>query len=224
MRNTPFRLKKLSLQFAILGMATAACLDCHAKEVSFDQAFNTKGEPIAMHFHAVFIANGVEHRLEVWRDGDRRIKRNTDDVIETYASRKPGEAEFEMTILDKKRRINTVIERANLYRIGNFTDWFDLGHGLRHPKGQYQITMATASESAPKPIQACKWFVLTQDNRDTKICWNAQNRLPLLIQTHDGHIVWRIESLDTSSVPAKTFEVRDEGYIRHDANEDIERD
>ena len=65
------------------------------EELKFEQVFSEKGEPSALHYQAVFIAKGAEHQLEVWRDGERRVKRRTDDAIETYAFRKPGDPEFQ---------------------------------------------------------------------------------------------------------------------------------
>ena len=123
-----------------------------------------------------------------------------------------------------KKRIHTRIDRTNLYRIGNFTDWFDLAHGLRHPMGEYRVAKAQAPEGAPKAITACQWYDLTEDQRITHICWSAQSRIPLVIQAQDGAVVWRVAALDQKPIPAKTFDIHDEGFIRNDANQDIERD
>ena len=84
---------------------------------------------------ATFASRGAPHKLEVWRDGDRRVKRVTDRAVTSFASHKPGSPEFQLSILDARRRIHTRIDRVDMYRIGWFTDWFDLTHGLRHPKG-----------------------------------------------------------------------------------------
>ncbi len=214
----------LGLRFATLCVAAAVSLNVPAKESTFNQVFTEKGEPSTLHFQAVFTSNGGEHHLEVWRDGDRRVKRRTDDLIETYASRKPGDPEFHLSILDMKRRIHTQIDRTNLYRIGNFTDWFDLAHGLKHPMGVYRVVKIQAPDGTPSAIKSCQWYDLIQDKHATHICWSAQSRIPLLIQAQDGVVVWRVTSLDWKPFPAKTFEIHDEGFIRNDANQDIERD
>jgi hypothetical protein len=214
----------LGLRLATLCVAATVSLHAQAKELRFEQVFSEKGEPSALHYQAAFISKGAEHQLEVWRDGARRVKRRTDDAIETYAFRKPGDPEFHMSILDMRKRIHTRIDRTNLYRIGNFTDWFDLAHGLKHPLGEYRVAKSQAPDGAPKAIEACQWYDLTQDKRTTHICWSAQSRLPLVIQAQDGEVVWRVTTLDRKPIPAKTFEIHDEGYIRNDANQDIERD
>lgn len=177
-----------------------------------------------MHYQTVFVSGGVAHHLAVWRDGDRRIKRQTDDTVEVYAEHTPGDADFRMSVLNKKKRLHTEIDRTNLYRIGNFTDWFDLGHGLRHPKGEYQLTKAAAPDGAPKAIERCTWFDLTRDHQVTHICWNTQRHLPLLIQSQQGTVVWRITAIDQHPIPPKTFDIQDAGYVHTNANEDIEKD
>lgn len=211
-------------QVVMLCMAAAVAASAQAKETSFDAVFDTKGEPAALHYRAVFTANGADHQLEVWRDGDKRVKRITDDAIETYAFHESGNTEFHMSVLDKRKRIHTVIDRTNLYRIGNFTDWFDLGHGLRHPKAGYQLSAANAPAGVPSAIQPCAWYALTQDSRTTQICWSPRDRVPLMIVAQDGKVLWRMTSLDRKPVPAKIFEIHDAGYVRNDANEDIEQD
>lgn len=212
------------LRCAVLCAAAAVSFAAHAKDLTFEQAFSTKGESAATHFQATFVTQGGEHRLEVWRDGERRIKRRSDDAAESYAVRQAGSPEFRLSILDLKKKIHTDIDRSNLYRIGNFTDWFDLGHGMRHPKGNYRLVHADAPDGAVTSIAPCNWFDLIQDAHVTHICWSAKNRLPLLMLADDGRVLWRITHVDHQPISARTFEIHDEGFVRNDANEDIERD
>ena len=104
-----------------------------------------------LHYQVLFASNGAVHRMELWRDRDRRIKRVTDQALVTYATRKAGDVGYTLKVLDLKRRISTLIDRTNLYRIGSFTDWYDLSHGLRHPKGAYRLV---AAQAAPVGIAA----------------------------------------------------------------------
>lgn len=211
------------LRLATLCVTTAFSLHTLAKEPTFANVFSMKGEPTALHYDAVFEAKDGEHRLEVWRDRDRRLKRRTDESVETYVFRKPSDPEFRMSILDRKKRIHTVIDRTNLYRIGNFTDWFDLAHGLRHPKGEYKLAKAAAPDGAPKAVQACQWYDLTQDKQTSHVCWSLRSRIPLLILS-GGRLVWRVTAVNQKQIPTGTFEINDEGYVRNNANQDIEMD
>ena len=217
----------LRLRLVTLCVAVAVSFDAPAKELKFEQVFSDQGEPHTLHYKATFTSfasKDIKHQMEVWRDGELRVKRRTDDAIETYVFRKQGNSEFHMSILDLKKRIHTQIDRTNLYRIGNFTDWFDLSHGLKHPKGKYQVTKSKEPQGAPKAIQSCHWHDLTQDNRTTHVCWSTQSHLPLLILAHDGTVVWQVTALDRLPIPAKNFEIHDEGFINNDANQDIESD
>ncbi len=214
----------LGLRLATLCLVAAVSLDASAKEIKFEQVFSGKGEPGSLHFQATFTSKGAKHQMEIWRDGDQRVKRRTDDVIETYAFHNHGDSEFKMTVLDMKKRISTQIDRTNLYRIGNFTDWFDLTHGLKHPMGKYRVAKAKAPDDAPQPYKVCQWYDLTQDKRTTHICWSTQSRIPLMIQVQGGEVVWQVTSLDIKPIPANTFDIHDEGFIHNDANQDIESD
>lgn len=190
----------------------------------FDRVFSTRGEPPATHFQATYLAGGLEHHVEVWRDGDRRIRRRTDDKAESFAIRTPGSPDYRLSVLDLGRKIRTDIDRANLYRIGQFTDWFDLGHGLRHPKGDYRLVPAATPHGPAHAIGACGWVALVQGARTTHVCWSATAKLPLLIQAADGRIVWRVTSVDHKAIAEQVFVIHDAGFVRNDANADIERD
>lgn len=224
LRGAARRAGGLHLRLVALCAAAAFCAPAVARDLRFEEAFATKGEPAAIHYQAVFVSHDSEHRLEVWRDGDRRIKRRTDDALEVYALHKSDTSEFRLSVLDLKKKIHSEIDRSNLYRIGNFSDWFDLGHGLRHPAGTYRVVAANAPDSAVKPIAPCKWLVLEQNAQVTHICWSAKSRLPLLMANRDGRIVWRVTALDHKPVSARVFDIHDEGFIRNNANEDIEND
>jgi hypothetical protein len=221
---SPVRLRILVLGLAVFCVAAALSQAAHAKEPSFDDVFNTKGEPRLLHYQAVYRSSGTEHSLEVWRDGDRRLKRRTDKNIESYLFREPGSTEFQMSVLDPKKKIRTRIGRTNLYRIGSQIDWFDMAHGLKHPIGPYTVAKAQTPAGAPKAVENCQWYDLAQGGRTTHICWSARDRLPVLIQTQKGEVVWRLTGGDRKTIPEKTFQIHDEGFVLNDANEDIAGD
>ena len=190
----------------------------------FEQVFNDRGEPPALHFRARYGSPGESHQLEVWRDGGRRLVRRTDDTIETHVARRQGDAGFEMVVLDLRRKIETRIARDDLYRIGNTTDWFDLAHGLRHPKAAYDLRTSAAPAQSPRPIEACKWYVLMQGGRSTALCWSSDAHVPLLMLDDMGHVLWQLTAIERKPAPAAVFEVRDFGFVRNDAGQDISSD
>ncbi|MDE2274852.1 MAG: hypothetical protein KGK09_01005 [Burkholderiales bacterium] len=195
-----------------------------APGLRFEQVFSDRGEPSALHYQARYTVGGVPHRLEVWRDGQSRLVRRTDDAIETHVTRQPGDADYRMVVLDLRRRIATRIDRDDLYRIGRFTDWFDLAHGLRQPLAAYRLTAAPAPGAAPRAIDACRWYALVQAGQRTQVCWSVQEHLPLLMLDQGGSVLWQVTALARTPVPAAVLEVHDRGFVRNDASQDISGD
>lgn len=192
--------------------------------LDFDHVFTAAKEPTELHMRVLFRGADGVHRMELWRDHDRRVKRVTDQAIVSLATHRAGEPGYQLTVLDLKKRIATQIDRTNLYRVGNFTDWFDLTHGLRHPKGKYSLTLGTAPAGMPASPAPCDWYRLAQGERTTAICWDAKHRVPLLIASGDHHPIWRVTEVDTKPVPAATYLLDIRGFTVNDANRDIERD
>ena len=194
------------------------------KPLGFEAAFSEKGEPSTLHFTSTFHSDGTDHKLEQWRLNDEHLKRVTDGTIEVHVERKSGDPEFRMTVMDLKRSLLTEIDRTNLYQIGNFTDWFDLAHGIKHPKGQYQLVKGKKPAGLPAAVEACNWFDLKQGQTMTHICWSGKSKLPLLISAQDGQVLWQVTQLDRKPVAKKVFEIHDAGFIRNNANADIAHD
>ncbi|WP_010163144.1 hypothetical protein [Sphingomonas sp. PAMC 26617] len=215
----------LRVLLPLLALAAAPGLAAEPpRTLSFDRTFSAAGEPAFLHYNVLFASNGAVHRMELWRDHDRSIKRVTDAALVTYATRKGKDAGYTLKVLDLKRRISTVIERTNLYRIGSFTDWYDLGHGLRHPKSAYRLVAAKAPAGMPRIGRPCRWYDLIEGSRTTHVCWDEQAKLPLLMAPASGPPIWRVTAIDQRPIPAATFVADDRGFIRNDANRDIEAD
>ncbi|MDR0458368.1 MAG: hypothetical protein LBH10_04975 [Burkholderiaceae bacterium] len=204
-------------------MASAAS----APGLTFESVFNTRGEPAALYYRATFAGAGGAHTLQVWRDGQTRLRRKTDQAIDTYVVRGANNLpDYQMTVVDYRKRITTRINRDNLIQLGHFSDWFDLAHGLRHPAGAYRLVAAAAPAGAPAPVAPCRWYALTQDGGDThRICWSARERLPLEIWSDQtAAAVWRVTQVDHRPVGAAVFQLHDAGFVRDNANADIDRD
>lgn len=192
----------------------------------FDTIFSAKNEPEGLHYQVIFAGAGGPHTLEVWRDGQARLRRKTDGALDTYVVRNMADLnEYQMTVVDYERHITTLIDRNNLIRLGHFTEWFDLSHGLRHPIGTYRLTASSAPENAPKPVSACKWYALTQDNQAPHhICWSQQDHLPLIIWSDHAGTVWRVSKITSGPIAANIFAMNDEGFVHNNANADINDD
>ena len=223
------------MRFVSKALGAAAALVCAAAGVaagpggapaaSFDTVFTAAGEPPFLHAAVLFTGDGATHRMALWRDHERRLLRVTDARITTLATHGAG-AGYDLVVLDHARRTSTRISRDNLYRIGAFTDWFDLGHGLRHPRGPYRLTATSVPVPATLPATPapCRWFDLAQPGGVAHLCWDARDRLPLLIATAGWTPLWRVVTIDRAPIPAARFAIDDRGYVRNDASRDIEGD
>ena len=220
------RLARVFCCIAAIASASLA-LASDAASLDFNQTFNGKGEARQTHYMATYKLNGQAHQLELWRDRDLRLKRRTDDSIETFLYKPAHQTEWHMVVMDLKRRIRTDIDRTNLARIGHFTDWFAQSHSLAHPIGAYQLRKLRRDEaptSAPKPVTACQWYRLEQDNFVSAICWSPSARLPMLIVDGIGQLQWQISVVDHAPIDQKVFQIDDQGFAKNDANQDIQAD
>lgn len=212
----------------VLAACAAGAQAAPAKPLDFDSAFAVR-QATSVHYRASFTGReGREQQLEAWRDGERRVRRVTDGAVETIAVRRPGDAEYSLTVLDRPRKLLTKVGRTSLYRMGNFTDWFDLAHALRHPKGEARVTPAQPPEGAPRTVAACRWFDLAQGATlpatTTHVCWSAQAQIPLAIVDGSGRTVWRVSQLELRRVPEAVFRVDEREWVVNDADRDMERD
>ena len=190
-----------------------------AADLEFDRTFNVHGAPPHVYFQARYRTASGEHALEVWRERDLRLKRRTDERIETIVSRQAGQDEWQMVILDLLHKRRTDIDRTNLLRIGHFTDWFSQAHALARPSGPYQLTALQTPPAAP-----CDWFGLRTGERQDAICWSATLHLPMLITDADGRVQWHITNVATGAFAADVFAIHDAGFMRINANDDIQAD
>lgn len=223
-RGAGRRTRQALLTACLAAAAAAPAAERVDSGLLFDKVFTDRAEPSTLHYKVRYGAPTAQHSLEVWREGERRLVRRTDDAIEIHVARTAGGTDFQMVVLDLRRKIETRIARDDLYRIGNFTDWFDLAHGLRHPKAGYRLTASAAPGHSPLPLEACNWYSLAQGGRSTALCWSSDARLPLLMLDNAGRVLWQVTAIERKPVPAGVFEVRDFGFVRNDANQDISGD
>lgn len=208
--------------FFLAGILAAA--GTQAADLDFDKTFNAKGEVRQVNYRATYVVGNAQHQVEIWRDRDVRLKRRTDDKLETHVFKPAGQTEWQMVVLDVQRKIRTDIERTNLLRIGHFSDWFSMSHALTKPTGPYSLTPLAVAPGSDKALSNCRWYALQRGTTVSNICWSAQWRLPLLIADANGKTQWRVTAVSKSVLPAATFAVNDAGFVHNNANADINSD
>ncbi|MEA1084424.1 hypothetical protein SFC76_09135 [Sphingomonas sp. CD22] len=223
MRSASKRIIGVGVALATSTVAAPA-LCAAPPSLDFATVFATTKEPRRLHYKVMYRTGDGIHRVEIWRDGAVRLKRVTDGVVTTLIHHDPRAADFTMQVIDPRKHTSTRVDRASLYRIGNFTDWFDLAHGLRHPKGSYRLVARAPLSPMPKTPAACRWYDLKDANRTTSICWDSANAVPLLIASGPGHPIWRVETIDRAKFDGGLFQANDRGFIHDDATRDIQND
>lgn len=207
----------------LLALAAGSALAAEPSGLRFDQVFRAEDGRAPLHYRASYVARGAEHQVEVWIDG-ARLKRVTDGAVELHAERQPGDADFGMTVLDLQRKISTRVDSASLERLGHSLGWGELAQGLRQPRGDYRLERIAAPAVNANPVRSCEWYALAQAGHTTRICWQAEARLPMLIADAQGQWIWRVTELDRQPIAASVLDVHDDGFVRNDASGDIADD
>ena len=208
----------------VLAVTAAGAAPAPAEDLDFDRVFAAGRDDGQAYYAATYRLDGREHRIEVWRDGSQRIRRRTDDAVDTYLVRPVGQVEWTMSVLDRERKIRTDVDRTNLLRIGHFTDWFAQAHSLTRPRGPYRLTRSGAAPAGAAAIGPCRWYRLEQAGRSSEVCWSTSARVPLVIRSSEGEVVWRVTRLASGPFPAGVFAIDDRGFVHNDANRDIQAD
>jgi len=207
-------------------MAVSSSATAGGPAPTFESIFQAGSEPDSLSYRASFEGPDGSHTLQVWRDRQTRLRRKTDDAVDTYVVRSNADSfDYQMTVVDYRKRITTRINRNNLIHLGHFSDWFDLAHGLRHPVGAYRLARATAPSKAPVPALPCRWYALTQGNDTHRICWSAREHLPMVIWSDRAALaVWRVVNVDNRPIDDDVFLLHDTDFVHNDASADIDRD
>ena len=158
---------------------------------TWDEAFPTAAAPTEVYFRADYLDGfGKPHRLQVWRDADRRLRRRTDELIDLYVERS-GDGDYGYRLVVHARKTIIRADRAMLYRIGIFSDWRSLAYVLDPPRGTYGLAR-DPSEAASTSAESCDWFRLEagSPSRVSRVCWSRRWGVPLAIDAMTSEGAW----------------------------------
>jgi hypothetical protein len=208
--------------FAIAALASATSAAAEPAQ-SWQTAFpRDSAAQQSIYFEARYIdARGVEHHQQVWREGSSRLRRVTDDRLDLTVER-DTDGEYQYRLGDRARHIMILADRTSLYRVGIFSDWEGLAHGLSEPRGPYELaTPGGALELSG--IARCAWTTMTMktDFQSTnRICWSADWGVPISIQIKRGNdwvTQFAIMEVRTFEPSDATFQIDGIGYVEIDA-------
>ena len=198
-------------------------------DLAWQQVFSTAHAPRYLEFSAHFSdMKGQEHTLHYWRDGGKRLRRNTDGNVDLMVERLVDGA-YRYHVLDHRKKIITHIDQTNLQRIGQFSSWDDLSRALiAPPSGTRLKKLDTADFSVGK--YRCKWYGVISAtpaadlNGHQSICWSQALSIPLKITSTVGEeekVVWKVETISLNKLSNAAFTSNVAGYAEVNANEDI---
>jgi len=214
---------------AALALLFAPAPYAHARppqSLEWDQAFSLRHAPASAYFRAVYQdGDGTQHSLEVWRESDLHLRRQTDQDLILYVDRRP-DGDDDYRLLDERRGLLVHASRTNLYRIGIFSDFARLAHVVARPAGPYILTRLARSPERT-PLGSCRWYeVRVAAGATREICWSAHWALPLRIRERlgDGAVrtVLLVQEARAPVRDASVFRAPAEGYAEVDADEDID--
>jgi hypothetical protein len=194
---------------------------------AWESAFPIAKAPAHVHFHAHYLdGSGGPHTLEVWRDGENRLRRKSDDAIDVYAQQKAG-GEIDFSIVDHSRGIIVRADRATLFRVGHFSGWFGLAHVLDVPHGVYMVSALMAPPEMKAGGQ-CHWYRLeiTDPGRKvTEVCWSENWGLPAEIRALNASgtgstVQFSVDSVEVFEPTDAQFTFQNERFVIMDARTD----
>ncbi|MHB1591828.1 MAG: hypothetical protein ACYCTW_09885 [Sulfuricella sp.] len=185
--------------------------------------FSAAKEPVALHYKASYQDTRGKHELEVWRDGQKRLRRRTDSALDLYVNLE-RDGDLKVAVLDHARRVRTDVSRSSLYQLGQFSDWFTLAHSFGKPLRPYTLRLLASPPTSEAPLTSCRWYQLDAEPQHSAICWSQTYRLPVLIADAKGEVRWRLTWVDKNTPAATVFKIADKGYFQVDADRDIKAD
>lgn len=209
--------------WAAFFLSISAAAPAATPALSFETTFSALKEPAALHYKASYQDARGSHEVEVWRDGQNRLRRRTDARLDVYVTRLRDE-DLHISVLDHSRRMRTDVSRSSLYQLGQFSDWFGLAHSLNKPHGAYVLQKLAAPGATEAALAPCQWYQLDAGAMHSRICWSVAYRLPLLIADAQGAVRWKVSVVDRDTAAAAVFEIADTGYIHVNADQDIKAD
>ena len=211
---------------SLCGMQAASAAD--ARSIPFEKAFPVRTEPASLHYRVEYEDAKGTHQLEVWRDGQQRLRRSTDGVLDLFARQRADD--LHITLRDPRRQLLTEVSRESLYRVGHGLDWFSLAHGLSRPSTAFSVqalARARAATDMPASAPACRWYKISGTANSGAptlhdVCWSASLGLPVMIVNQpSGHAVWRLVASDTRRFEPHVFDIDATGFVRVNADQDI---
>ena len=198
--------------------------------LEWQQVFSSVDAAHFLEFTAHFRdAKGGEHLLHYWREGNQRLRRNTDGNMDLMVERL-ADGEHRYHLINHRKKILTQIDQTNLHRIGQFSTWDDFAHTLAMPASDVVLVKSTNAEALVSN-QRCSWYEVSHTmpgdltGMHQRICWSRSLGIPLKIIVvgagGDEVTTWLVDNASTRKLDNAAFTANIIGYAVVDANVEI---
>ncbi len=183
--------------------------------LAWAELFSPVGAPAHLHLRARYRdAAGGEHRIELWRDGARRLVRRTDGRLTLFAER-DGDGEVQLRLHDAARNRAYRVSRQHLARLGTFADWGALATLLERPAGLRGLRAGGRGDG-------CRWYEAELgDGGGERICWSRRWRIPLRVEQRARDGAWRPSLVVDAVTAARDLPALPVGAPELDADRDL---
>lgn len=191
-----------------------------SKTLSWEKAFSVSRVVKYLHMVVHYTdAEGKSHRLEYWRDGDRRLRRSTDDKMDLYAF-KTEDDDYQYFVVNRQKAVVVKINRTNLYRLGAFYNWYSLAHALKRPPEKTYSIEALKRKPYRLSNYYCNWYLIKESQKSHSVCWSKKLSVPLLVEDQKGRPIWKVEKVSTQPIQDSVFRIRSD-LLQIDADEEF---
>ena len=133
-------------------------------------------------------AAGTSHSLELWRQGDKRLRRRGDEVLEIGVEDvgAPASPAYAFTLVDLRGRTVRRLTPERARSLGPTYTWWPLAHLLGLPAPRYTLQRLTDPGLRVGPAR-CEWFLYAPEALpEQRICWSREFAVALRVDEKQG--------------------------------------
>ena len=182
--------------------------------LSWDKAFG--GRATKPDLHLVARSEDGAQVLELWREGDRRLRRRTGETLEVWSEDQgpKGEPAYALTVVDRKERTLRRLTVEYSGKMGPAFTWWPLAHLLPLPGPRY--TLERLPERGLRVGSAkCDWYRFVPAGLpEERICWSREYAVALRHEQKRGEGWWTrltVEKVEPLGDKARAFQLDDAG-------------
>lgn len=165
----------------------------------------------SLHYRAhYFDTAGTRHELEVWRDKDRRLRRDSDGILSIFVDHR-GDGDDAFEVVDRRRQVRMQVGKNQLHRLGLFSDWASLASGISEPRRAYSLKRVRGAA-----IKGCVWYQLDRQ----RLCISRKLGVPLRIEDLEHRPQFEIDQHDSEPIAEAIFD-RDPSQVVLSVDRDL---